>query len=72
MDDKTLIRGAGQLEPTDDKIGGEPKVSTPKPARRKREGARDSGVGNALRSVYTETVNEQIPDEFLDLLSKLD
>ncbi|RVT91226.1 NepR family anti-sigma factor [Sphingomonas crocodyli] len=72
MDEETMIRGAGRLEPTDDQIGGEPKASTPKPARKKRDGARDGGVGNALRSVYTETVNEKIPDEFLDLLSKLD
>ena len=72
VDEETMIRGTGRLEHIDDQSGGEPKTSTPKPTRRKREGARDGGVGNALRSVYTETVNEKIPDEFLDLLSKLD
>lgn len=31
----------------------------------------DSNVGNALRSVYQQTVNEDVPREFLDLLGKL-
>ena len=29
-------------------------------------------MGAALRSVYQQTVEEAVPDEFLDLLSKLD
>ena len=29
-------------------------------------------MGAALRSVYQETVEERVPDEFLDLLGKLD
>ena len=29
-------------------------------------------VGRALRTVYDETLREDIPDEFLDLLGKLD
>lgn len=28
-------------------------------------------VGRALRTVYDETLREEIPDEFLDLLGKL-
>ena len=32
---------------------------------------RDGSVGNALRSVYQQTVNEDVPPEFLDLLGKL-
>ena len=31
----------------------------------------DSNVGNALRSAYQQTVNEDVPPEFLDLLGKL-
>ncbi|WP_240334181.1 NepR family anti-sigma factor [Sphingobium estronivorans] len=35
--------------------------------------AKDEGqVGNALRSVYQRAVEEDIPSEMLDLLSKLD
>jgi hypothetical protein len=40
--------------------------------RRKGDNARDANVGAALRSVYSQTVDEPIPNEFLDLLSKLD
>ena len=29
-------------------------------------------VGRALRTVYDETLREDIPDDFLDLLGKLD
>ena len=44
-----------------------------KPAKRRRgDNGRDATVGAALRSVYSKTVDEAVPDEFLDLLSKLD
>ena len=33
---------------------------------------RDRDMGDALRSVYDRTVQESVPDEMLDLLSKLD
>lgn len=29
-------------------------------------------MGSALRNVYQRTVDEAVPDEFLDLLGKLD
>lgn len=32
----------------------------------------DQAMGTALRSVYQQTVEEQIPPEMLDLLGKLD
>jgi len=32
----------------------------------------DANVGQALRSAYQRTVNEDIPDDLLDLLGKLD
>lgn len=42
-------------------------------ARKKRGSAKDDGqVANALRSVYQRAVDEDIPAEMLDLLSKLD
>jgi hypothetical protein len=45
---------------------------TSKSGSRQRAGAtRDGTVGNALRSVYQQTVNEDVPPEFLDLLGKL-
>lgn len=33
---------------------------------------RERNVGDALRAVYREAVGEDIPDEMLDLLKKLD
>lgn len=33
--------------------------------------AKDRQMGTALRSVYQRTVEEQIPDDLLDLLGKL-
>lgn len=33
--------------------------------------AKDREMGSALRSVYQRTVEEQIPDDLLDLLGKL-
>jgi hypothetical protein len=68
------IRGLGTLARKDNKDGGLAKdASAAGAGKRKRSDAgRDANVGAALRSVYTETVNEAIPSEFLDLLRKLD
>lgn len=44
----------------------ERKVAKPKPVS-----APDSNVGQALRTVYDEAVDEAIPQEMLDLLGKL-
>ncbi len=43
----------------------EPRPRGPKPEN-------DAAMGAALRSVYEKTVEERVPDEFLDLLGKLD
>ena len=37
----------------------------------KRRGAAPDDVGKALRSAYDETLREDVPDDFLDLLGKL-
>ena len=41
----------------------------PAPKRRKDKGGT---VGRALRSVYDDTVREEVPTDFLELLRKLD
>ena len=46
------------------------KRSARSPKDRKHDKA--SVVGRALRTVYDETLREDIPDDFLDLLGKLD
>jgi hypothetical protein len=33
--------------------------------------AADSPIGEALRSIYQQTIEEEIPQEFLDILGKL-
>ena len=38
----------------------------------KKRTKRTADVGRALRSVYDETLREDVPDDFLDLLGKLD
>ena len=40
-----------------------------RPANEGGDGERD--MGEALRTVYQKTVEEQVPDEFMDLLGKL-
>lgn len=40
-------------------------------SKKTRDKMQQSHVGEALRSIYQETVNEKIPDEFLDILGKL-
>ena len=37
----------------------------------KRRGQAADDVGKALRSAYDETLREDVPDDFLDLLGKL-
>jgi hypothetical protein len=44
---------------------------TPKSSMRKKKQAPVPEVGNALRSAYQRTLDEDIPPEMLDLLGKL-
>jgi len=45
-----------------------------RPARSPKDRKHDKAnvVGRALRTVYDETLREDIPDDFLELLGKLD
>jgi hypothetical protein len=42
-----------------------------KPAEKTNRKQRSTDIGRALRSVYDDTVREDVPDDFLDLLGKL-
>jgi len=44
------------------------KKPVPAPAPKKKRAA---DIGRALRSVYDETLREEVPDDFRDLLGKL-
>ena len=49
-----------------------PSSTKPKPGERRiRKRAPGGEVGNALRTVYDDTLKETIPPEMLDLLGKL-
>lgn len=48
------------------------RMKTPAVKKRKAAAKDDSPVGQVLRNVYQRTVDEAIPTEMLDLLSKLD
>jgi hypothetical protein len=52
------------------KGGREP--SGPGAPERKSRKDRSGTIGRALRSVYDETLREDVPKDFLDLLRKLD
>ena len=77
MDAHTRIRGNDRLS---DRNVGDSKSADNK-GRKSSASARDGGkgrrakrtgdVGRALRSVYDETLRENVPDDFLDLLGKL-
>lgn len=62
--------------PVDEKRIGTRTLSQAKSAktdgRRTARKIREGNVGSALRSVYQQTINEEVPPEFLDLLGKLD
>ncbi len=50
---------------------GVAKLPTTRQTRPAKDFAAGGNVGNALRSVYDETVKEDIPGDLLDLLGKL-
>ena len=56
--------GKARSDTSAESRGGERRPGAP----RKNQG----DVGRVLRSVYDTTLNEDIPDDFLDLLGKLD
>lgn len=45
---------------------------TPQAAKPAKVQSKDRDMGAALRSVYQKTVEESVPPEMLDLLSRLD
>ncbi|KAA9012443.1 MULTISPECIES: NepR family anti-sigma factor [Sphingobium] len=56
------------VPPPETKVKG----SAAQPKRRSGAGKEDGNVSHALRTVYQRAVEEDIPSEMLDLLSKLD
>jgi hypothetical protein len=44
----------------------------PKTSKSSKSGGGDKAIGDALRNVYQNAIDEHVPDEMLDLLRKLD
>jgi len=51
---------------------GDESSKKPRPAKATKVQSKDRDMGAALRTVYQKTVDETVPPEMLDLLSKLD
>ena len=66
--------GTGQaVQASDDLMKPDPKGGSSVRGRGRPRGASDSGqVGKVLKTVYQQTIEEDIPAEMLDLLRKLD
>lgn len=60
--DKAGPRRVDDLDDSSDKLA----------KNRKKRGAAPADFGRALRSVYDETLREDVPDDFMDLLGKLE
>lgn len=60
------MRGSMATDSDDGRIASPPAA----PARRKGK-SDERDVGSALRSAYQKTVDEDVPDDLLDLLGKL-
>jgi|GEM_PF-1263648 hypothetical protein len=72
----SVDEGMGVLAASDNKIEKRsiakdgPKRSTPA-TKKPRASVQQGHVGESLRSIYQQTVDEKVPDEFLDILGKL-
>ena len=51
---------------------GDESSKKPRTAKAAKVQSKDRDMGAALRTVYQKTVDESVPPEMLDLLSKLD
>lgn len=58
-------------EPNSPDVKKSRKPSKKTVSRTRNRGQRSGDVGRALRSVYDETLREDVPDDFLNLLGKL-
>lgn len=65
------LKGTGILAADDEDKKVPTDSGTSRGARPKKGSERDGNVGNALRSVWQQTVSEDIPSDMLDLLGKL-
>ena len=65
------MSGSDQAEPRGDNGKGRDDGKGTKVAAKKKPSSRPADVGRALRSVYDDTLREDIPDDLMDLLGRL-
>ena len=65
------LEGDDSLSGTSSKASGKSGRSGSRPDKKVRHD-RSGTVGRALRTVYDDTLREDVPKDFLDLLRKLD
>ena len=65
------LKGDERLSGTSKANGRRGQGGSGQPDRKSRRD-RAGTVGRALRTVYDETLREEVPEDFLDLLRKLD
>lgn len=67
-DERLSAAKSGDLDRSDDGVPKKGKTDSKGKVRRKASG----DLGRALKSVYDSTLAEDVPNDFLDLLGKLD
>ncbi len=72
-DERLSGRQQGESDGIGNDKGSSKAGKTGKNAPRDKAGRRQRGseLGRALRSIYDDTLRENVPDDFLDLLGKL-
>jgi len=65
------LSGSDQGEPRGDSDKGRKNGKENKMAAKKKPSSRPADVGRALRSVYDDTLREDIPHDLMDLLGRL-
>jgi hypothetical protein len=66
------VSGEGDERLSGSKQGDTRRRASPSAGGRSSRKDKTNPVGRALRSVYDDTLRESVPDDFLDLLRKLD
>jgi hypothetical protein len=65
------LSGSDKAEPRGDSDKGRENGKEHKVAAKKKPSSRPADVGRALRSVYDDTLREDIPHDLMDLLGRL-
>jgi hypothetical protein len=68
-EDRLSDKNVGEPNSPDAKKTKKPEAKAS--GRSRNRGQRTGDIGRALRSVYDETLREDVPDDFLNLLGKL-